>query len=106
MVGALLACGGSRAPAPARPQPTTAPHVESRSDDKCDKLIAHALTLAVAERPADQKLTDAERTSIETQLRASWIASCRQMTAAGYDCAVAATSIAELERCDAVKAPG
>jgi hypothetical protein len=66
---------------------------------KCDKLIDHVVTLAVSERPADQKPTDAERTNIAAQLRASWTAKCEQMTSAGFECASAASTLAALDRC-------
>jgi len=55
--------------------------------------------LAVAERPADQKPTEDERANIVTQLRGSWSPKCKQMTSRGYDCAVAAHTLGELERC-------
>lgn len=70
-----------------------------RSDEQCDNLLAHTFELAVAERPAEQKLTADERTNIQTQLRKTWLASCRQMTSTGYDCALAAHSLAEVDAC-------
>jgi hypothetical protein len=69
------------------------------TDAQCDKLITHALDLGAAERPAEQKPTDAERATHQAQLRSTWSPKCKQMTSRGYDCALAAHSLAELERC-------
>ena len=102
----LVACGG-RSSAPAHPETPPRASKEgatSRSDQHCDKLIAHTLSLAVAERPAEQKLTPDERTNIEAQLRKTWRASCKQMTTTGYDCALAAQSLAEVDTCASNKA--
>ena len=70
-----------------------------RSDEQCDKLIAHAVALGAAERPADQKPTDDERAAMQSQLRTSYAPKCKQMTSKGYDCALAAHTLAELEAC-------
>lgn len=105
----LVACGGkTRAPAP--PAGTRGSgaglgggelHAAAadRSDAQCDQLIAHALALGIAERPPDQKPTDDERTAIETDLRAAWSPRCKQLTTRGYDCAMAAHTLAELDAC-------
>jgi hypothetical protein len=57
------------------------------------------VTLAVAERPADQKPTEAERANIVKQLQPTWAPKCKEMTTKGYDCAVSAQTLAELDRC-------
>jgi hypothetical protein len=75
------------------------PAPRDHADEQCNKLIGHALSLAVAERPTDQQLTADERTNIELQLRKSWVPSCRTMSSRGYDCAIAAHSLAELDSC-------
>jgi hypothetical protein len=106
----LVACGG-RSSEPAHPVATgsgnppraggevaTATPAD-RGDEQCDKLFAHALTLGIAERPADQKLTSDERANADAQLHKSWLTSCRQMTSREYDCAMRAATLAELEGC-------
>ena len=77
----------------------TSPPEVSASERNCDKLIDHLVTLAAAERPADQKPTDAERSNIATQLNSSWAPRCKQMTSSGYECALTASSLAALDRC-------
>jgi hypothetical protein len=73
--------------------------VPGNDERNCEKLLDHTLTLAVAERPADQKPTDEERTLIASQLRTDWVPKCKQMTDRGYDCALGAKTLAELDRC-------
>jgi hypothetical protein len=68
-------------------------------NDRCNKLIDRVVTLAVAERPADQKPTDDERANIVKQLHSAWAPKCEAMTNKGYDCAVKAQTLAELDRC-------
>jgi hypothetical protein len=83
--------------ADARPdagQPASSPKARD-----CDALIAHAVALGVAERPDDQKLTADERASMQAQLRTSFAPKCEQMTSRGYECALAAATLAELGAC-------
>jgi len=65
----------------------------------CDKLIAHAVELGVAERPDDQKANADERQTMNTQLRTAWTSKCQQLTSHGYECALAAHTLAELDAC-------
>jgi hypothetical protein len=62
-------------------------------------LIDRVVTLAIAERPAEQAPTDTERANIVTQLRASWSPKCEAMTSKGFDCALRAPSLADVDRC-------
>ena len=71
----------------------------SRTEAQCDKLIAHAVELGAAERPPEQTPSDAERTAMQTQLRTSWSPKCKPMTSRGYECALAAHTLAELAAC-------
>ena len=71
----------------------------NRGDEQCTKLIAHAVDLGIAERPADQKPTDDERAAMQSQLRESWSPKCKQLTNHGYECALAAHTLAELDAC-------
>jgi hypothetical protein len=93
--------GGSQPPG-ATPRPGVAPETTDArptGPDRCDKLVDHVVTLAVAERPADQQPTADERTKIASQLRTSWAPKCEAMTNQGYDCAVAARTLVDLDRC-------
>jgi len=79
----------------------TTPPSPDRTENQCDKLIAHAVALGAAERPADQKPTDDERTAMQNELRTSWSPKCKQLTSRGYECALAAHTLAELDACGA-----
>jgi len=73
--------------------------IDSHHDDKCDRLLDRVVTLAVAERPAEQIPTNEERAAIVTQLRASWSPKCEAMTSKGFDCALRAPTLADVDRC-------
>jgi hypothetical protein len=104
----VVACG-SKPSAPAHPDTPQRPPAPSsgsnavpvadRSEEQCDTLIAHVVALGVDERPADQKPTDAERAEITAQMRTAWAPQCKQLTSRGYDCALAAQTLAALDRC-------
>jgi hypothetical protein len=113
---ALVACSG-RSSAPAHPeegprasgsglrasdnraQSDEHQPIDSRRNDKCVRLIDRVVTLAIAERPAEQKPTDEERTNLVKQLEPTWAPKCEAMTSKGFDCAVTAQTLAELDRC-------
>jgi hypothetical protein len=59
------------------------------------------VTLAVAERPNEQKPTDDERTQIAAQLRTTWSPKCQQLTSQSFDCALAAPDLGALAACGA-----
>jgi hypothetical protein len=69
------------------------------ADARCARLVAHALALGDAERPADQKLTADERSKIEAQLRSDWAPKCQQMTSRDFECALAARTLAAISAC-------
>lgn len=104
----VVACS-SKPSAPAHPSATQPPAtpdagenavpVADRSEEQCDRLIAHVVALGAAERPADQKPTQDERTAIQAQMRTAWAPTCKQLTSRGYDCALAAHTLAELDAC-------
>jgi hypothetical protein len=62
-------------------------------------LIAHAVDLGAAERPDDQKPNVDERASMQAQLRTSWEPKCQAMSTRAFDCALAARTLADLDRC-------
>ncbi len=115
VLAAVSACGGAAPGANAQPGlqsggkpaqktpdqavgPRTAEQPPS-ADDRCNKLVEHVVTLAVAERPAEQTLNDAERKNLESQLRTSWGTKCTAITDRGYRCALAAPTLSDLDRC-------
>ena len=112
MIVLATACS-SRPGAPAHPEPKptagsgsavataggTSAGTPDDATERCGKLVAHALALGDAERPADQKLTADERAKIEAQLRSDWAARCEQMTSRDHDCALAARTLAAISAC-------
>jgi hypothetical protein len=104
MAVVLAACGGPPTKTthaePQRPQHGSGAAVAAtETAGPCDPLIAHVIVLAAAERPAEQRPTDAERAAIDKQLRETWSPACQRMTRKGYDCALAATTLAQLDGC-------
>ena len=75
------------------------PQSNERSSDDCRRLVEHTVALADAERPPEHKLTADERSRLATQLRDRWAASCAAMTSGGYQCALGARTLAELDGC-------
>lgn len=104
----VVACS-SKPSAPAHPSATPPPPAQGsggtavstpdRSEEQCDRLIAHVVALGAAERPPDQKPTDDERAAIQAQMRTAWSPQCQQLTSRGFDCALAARTLAELDAC-------
>jgi len=86
--------GGSAAAAVPAAPPT---------ERECDELIAHAVALRVAELgqtlPPEQVPTEAEQAALRAELRGRFLADCRGGTRRGYDCAIAARSLADLGGC-------
>jgi len=107
----LAACGGHTPGAPAQPRPggsgsavaaagsASPARPDQPAPRDCDKLIVHTIDLAVAERPAEQKPTADERASMQSQLRTTWEAKCKDMSTQAYDCALAAQTLAALDAC-------
>jgi hypothetical protein len=109
LLSVALACsGGGRRPGPPGPGPTPdagPPAVAATppTERECDDLIARAIALRVAELqqtlPADQVPTEAEQAALRTELRGKFLADCRSGSRRGYDCAIAAKTLAELGQC-------
>ena len=112
----VLACSSSSSGARQRPPgPGPGPTLDGAppppaaaaapSERECDDLIAHAIALRVAELrqtlPPEQVPTEAEQASLATELRGQLLADCRKGTRRGYDCAIAAKTLAELGGCQA-----
>jgi hypothetical protein len=72
----------------------------SPSDAECDQLVAHALTLELADRPADQQLGDPERDKVLAQAREAQRPACRALSRDAYRCMAAATTSGDLARCN------
>jgi hypothetical protein len=72
-------------------------------DHECDALIAHAVELRMNELPAISDAhvpTAADRDYVQGELRAAFGPECHRVTRAAYQCAMAATTTAELTACD------
>ncbi|HWO25404.1 MAG TPA: hypothetical protein VNO30_41975 [Kofleriaceae bacterium] len=93
---------GGQPPDNRTPVPPTA---AAPTERECDALVAHAIALRVAELaqtlPAEQVPTEAEQAALGAELRGQFLADCRRGTRRGYDCAIAAKTLAELGGCQA-----
>src|SRR5689334_14747902 len=112
LLSLALACssggGHTRPPAPGHtPDAGPAPAPAALTERECDALIAHAIALRVAELkqtlPPEQVPTEAEQAALGTELRGKFLADCRGGTRRGYDCALAARTLAELGDCQATR---
>jgi hypothetical protein len=112
-VSLALACSsGSGRPRPPPPPPALdAPPppaaAATPTERECEGLIAHAIALRVAELrqtlPPEQVPTEAEQAALGAELRGRFLADCRGGTRRGYDCAIAAKTLAELGGCQATR---
>jgi hypothetical protein len=109
------ACGSARSSPPITPPPPpqSSPETGSGSavavappapdappaDAECDALVAHALSLEMAERPADQQLAEPERAKVLAQLREQQRPACRTLSREAYRCMLAAGKVADLASC-------
>jgi len=77
------------------------------TERECEDLIAHAIALRVTELkqtlPAEQMPTEAEQAALGAELRGKFLADCRGGSRRGYDCAIAARTLAELGDCQATR---
>src|SRR5687767_12186670 len=102
----LVACGSAQPPTrrdpPAGSGSGSATPLASDSrptDQACDALIAHTLTIELAGRPTDQQLTEAELSRLRATTRDRHRSSCRELAPATYQCMLAATTTTELTAC-------
>lgn len=98
--------GRPRPPGPgAPPDAAVEPSSTAPSERECDDLIGHAIAIRIAEMrqtvPADQLPTEAEQAALRGELRASFLPACREGSREGYQCAMAARTLAELDACQA-----
>ncbi len=113
LVSLVLACssggGHPRPPVPGPPPdaPPPPPAAAAPTERECEDLIAHAIALRVAELkqtlPPEQVPTEAEQAALGSELRGRFLADCQRGTRRGYDCAIAAKSLAELGSCQAMR---
>ncbi len=100
--------GHPRPPVPTAP-PDAAPAAPAAgpTERECEQLITHAIALRVGELartlPPEQVPTEAEQAALATELRGTFLADCRHGTRRGYDCAIAAKTLAELGGCQATR---
>jgi hypothetical protein len=81
---------------PAQPTPP------SPGERECDELITHAVVLGIdekRERPDEPRSTEADHEAVRHKLHEDFMAGCRTLSRAAYQCAMAATQLAELARC-------
>jgi len=114
-LAAACSSGGGGHPRP--PGPASAPDAAipvaapaGPTEPERDALIAHAVALRAAQLagtlPPDQLPTEAEQAALRAELRGRFLADCRGGTRRGYDCAIAASSLAELAACTSPGARG
>jgi hypothetical protein len=76
---------------------------DSPTERECEALIAHAITIRVAELgktlPPEQVPAEAERNALAAELRGKFLGECRGGTRRGHDCAITAKTVAELGDC-------
>jgi hypothetical protein len=104
-----LACGSGgsrpRPPAPGHTPDAPPPAAAAPTERECEALIAHAIALRVAELeqalPPEQVPTEAEQAALGAELRGQHLADCQRGTRRGYDCAIAARTLAALAACQA-----
>jgi hypothetical protein len=104
------ACGSARSAPPITPPPPRTgsgsaavppPAADAApSDAECDALVAHALTIELAERPVDQQLAEPERAKLLAKLQQDQRPACRALSREVYRCIVAAGKVAELASCE------
>jgi hypothetical protein len=112
LLSLALACssGGGGRPQPPGPisTPDAAPPVAvPPTERECEALIGHAIALRVAELaqalPPEQVPTEAEQAALAAELRGKFLGDCRGGSRRGYDCAMAARSLADLTGCQATR---
>jgi len=112
----FAACGGGHA-APARPAPAPLRHDagvaavgQPPSAAECDRLIAHAVDLGMAEQRAhrtpERVPTEEQLAKVRAQLHDGYAAACHALTREALACAMAATTLDTLAACDAPGASG
>src|SRR5687768_3034667 len=78
---------------------------DSPTERECTELIAHAVTLGVAEQrkqlPPDQLPTEADQTKLAQELRAQFLPVCRTGSREVHRCAMGSKTLAELAGCHA-----
>jgi hypothetical protein len=99
--------GRPRPPGPGSAPDASLPAAAPPTERECEALIGHAIALRVAELertlPPEQVPTEAEQAALEAELRGKFVADCRDGTRDGYDCAMAARTLAELAGCQAIR---
>ncbi|HSD87509.1 MAG TPA: hypothetical protein VLB44_08335 [Kofleriaceae bacterium] len=103
------ACGG-KTPAPTRPETgsaspqsgsaTTAPVTAALGEQECEQLFAHVMKVSIADRPADQRIDEAEQAKAAGELRAQYFPECRAKSRATFDCVMAAQTTSGILGCE------
>src|SRR4051794_21470898 len=99
---AIASCSGPGTD-PAHPHPGSGTPVDAAvatagpTERDCHDQIKHVLELAAG----DQKLTTDELAKLETELSDRYLKVCRAGSLDGHHCAMAATTLAEVDSCHA-----
>ena len=109
MVVTLVGCGTSSKP-PQNPDGTgTTPPTGSGSarpvsdaptETECSVLLEKTFKLALASRPADQQIDEAEQAKQKNEMRPTFIPKCQAMTRTRFDCANDAPNLDAMKACD------
>jgi hypothetical protein len=79
---------------------TPAPADTGVSEADCHAAIDHMIAIDMKERPADQQLAADQVAELRTQMRASYVAPCREQDRSIITCIIAATTSAAIKQCD------
>ena len=109
---AFACSGGAIAPPPTpptrAPSGDATPATAGASERECDELITHAVKLGIDERARQPggdppETTAADHEALRRKLHEDFMADCRTLPHDAIRCAVAATTLAELARCQSTR---
>jgi hypothetical protein len=105
----VAACSSSSGPTehPRPPPPGDPAAAAAPSEPECDQLITHAVALGIDEQAAraEPHATTSDHEAIRRALHDDFMAGCRTLPRDAYRCAMAATTLAELARCQPQRTP-
>lgn len=88
-------------PRPPPPDDPAEAATAAPSEQDCDQLITHAVALGIDEQAAraEPRATASDHEAIRRSLHEDFMAGCRALSRDAFRCALAATTLAELARC-------
>jgi len=102
LVTACSSSSGTAAhPAPPPPDEPAAAIRTPPTEQECDELIIHAVALGIDEQAArvDPHATASDHEAIRRALHEEFMTGCRALSRDAFRCAIAATTLTELARC-------